>query len=344
MPQPGIRRSGRISKDIAITLIGSDMDGRVFSERTHTVVLSRHGAGITSCYILSAEQELLIRNEESNKEIEARIVGQIGSHGNKYIYGVAFLGDKVNFWGVEFPEMSDTEKLAEQILLECSSCHTRVNVDLSDLASDVMAVNESIVRYCRSCSSSTLWKHAAPGSTPSGDAFDSPSALTSPPSVTSWREPDRPSFAPAPKQLSENPRWIHADAARPAESWGPSLAQSSAMDVATIEAPSAATQPAVVTTKEPQENRRRHARTRVKFKACVRRASVEDDIVECEDMSRGGLSFKSSKQYFEKMLIEVAVPYSRNDQAIFVPAQIAFVQELPEQNLYRCGVTYLRSR
>jgi hypothetical protein len=65
--------------------------------------------------------------------------------------------------------------------------------------------------------------------------------------------------------------------------------------------------------------------------------------VACEDLSRGGLRFKSNRKYFEKMLVEVAVPYSPGDQAIFVPAQIAYVQELPEQNMYRCGVMYLRN-
>ncbi len=79
------------------------------------------------------------------------------------------------------------------------------------------------------------------------------------------------------------------------------------------------------------------------FKACVRRPNLEDDIVTCEDMSRGGLRFKSSQRYFEKTLIDVAVPYSPGDQAIFVSAQIVHVQELPEQKLYRCGVMYLRS-
>jgi hypothetical protein len=75
----------------------------------------------------------------------------------------------------------------------------------------------------------------------------------------------------------------------------------------------------------------------------VRRPGLPDDVVACEDMSRGGLRFKSTKKYFEKMLIDVAVPYSQGDQAIFVSAQIVYVQELPEQSLYRCGVMYLRS-
>jgi len=40
-----------------------------------------------------------------------------------------------------------------------------------------------------------------------------------------------------------------------------------------------------------------------------------NDVVACEDMSRGGLRFKSRRKYTEKMLIDVAVPYSPGDQA-----------------------------
>jgi hypothetical protein len=120
-------------------------------------------------------------------------------------------------------------------------------------------------------------------------------------------------------------------------------------EAAKAESPSAASFSAGLAVKEiaikekDRENRRKHARTRVNFKACVRRPGLPDDVVACEDMSRGGLRFKSSRKYFEKMLIEVAVPYAPSGQAIFVPAQIVFVQELPEQSTYRYGVMYLRS-
>jgi hypothetical protein len=50
------RRSGRVSVAVPILIIGSDAEGRVFSEETHTVVLSRHGAGIVSQYKLIASR------------------------------------------------------------------------------------------------------------------------------------------------------------------------------------------------------------------------------------------------------------------------------------------------
>ncbi|HXN51579.1 MAG TPA: PilZ domain-containing protein [Candidatus Acidoferrum sp.] len=331
MPPDGTRRSARIPKQIAISLVGSDIEGRVFSEQTKTVLLSRHGAGIISAYKLSAEQEIVIRSEESKKEIEARVVGQIGSDGATYIYGVAFLDPQINFWGIDFPDLSETERQAAKTLLECSSCHAREMADHSDLASDVMAVNQSIVRYCQKCGSSTLWKQPAP----SAEGPDLSAGADVPAGPGSSSAEERPSaFA--------GPAWMQTETRGPTATLEPVTARASAADVATAEPPTAAASAASLAAKG-QENRRKHARTRVNFKACVRRPGLPDDVVACEDMSRGGLRFKSSKQYFETTLIDVAVPYSPGGQAIFVPAQIRYVQELPEQKMYRCGVMYLRS-
>jgi hypothetical protein len=90
-------------------------------------------------------------------------------------------------------------------------------------------------------------------------------------------------------------------------------------------------------------NRRKHPRVQVHYSACIRNPQRADDIVTCEDMSKGGLRFTSRKQYYVHSFIEVAVPYQPGQPAIFVPAQIVFVEELPEQNLFRCGVQYLKS-
>ena len=78
-----LRRSGRLMKCVPILLIGSDCEGRVFSEETRAVVLSLHGAGVVSSYKLIAEQELVLRSIESNREAEIRIVGEIGSQDSR---------------------------------------------------------------------------------------------------------------------------------------------------------------------------------------------------------------------------------------------------------------------
>src|SRR5438045_9787362 len=91
MPPEGARRSSRIAKEIAILLVGSNMEGKMFSEQTKTVLLSRDGAGIVSQYALSAEQELILRRLDTNNEAEVRVVGDLGAQGKTYTYGVAFV-------------------------------------------------------------------------------------------------------------------------------------------------------------------------------------------------------------------------------------------------------------
>jgi PilZ domain len=50
-----VRRSGRFTIAVPILLIGSDSEGRVFSEETKTVIISLHGAGFLSPHKLVAD-------------------------------------------------------------------------------------------------------------------------------------------------------------------------------------------------------------------------------------------------------------------------------------------------
>ena len=293
----GVRRSSRVPKEISILLVGSDTEGKVFSENTKTVLLSRHGAGIISKYKLSAEQELILRRLDTNKETEVRVVGQIGAESDIYTYGVAFLDSTGNFWGIKFPLPADDEKEARTVLLECSSCAACERVEQSDLESDVYLVNEGIVRFCKKCGSSTFWKRASEG------AEETPVVV----------------------EMVED-RCI---------GWVDEEEETTAAAVVTkLPEPARAVRP---------ENRRKHVRTTVNFKACIRSFAHGDDIVICEDISRGGLRFKSRKPYTQKFKIEVAAPYSAGAPNIFVPAEIVHVQELKEEKKFRCGVIYLKS-
>lgn len=304
-----LRRSSRIPKELAILLTGSDMDGKGFSEMTKTVLLSRHGAGIISTYKLSAEQEIIIRYLDTNKEALVRVVGRIGSEGEIYTYGVAFADtSQIDFWGIDFAPISEKDKLARRVLLECGSCKQRETVDHSDVESDVLIINEGIVRFCKQCGDSTLWKRAP-------EAADEPTVLVAAGRDTTIASSAQTTTA-ASKQL-----------AAPAQT---------ASTLTTPQEPN--TTPAA-----SLDNRRKYARTKVNYKACVRRSGFADDVVTCEDMSKGGICFRSRKQYFVRSNIEVAVPYSPGGNAIFVPAEIAWVVEITKDKLYRCGVAYRRT-
>ena len=327
------RRGGRIPKQLAILLIGSDVEGRMFSERTKTVVLSRHGAGITSEHKLSAEQELVIRLVDSNREAEVRVVGQIGSAGDTYIYGVAFLQPDLNFWGLEFPPLTEEEKRASRTLLECTKCRSRETANHSDLESDVYAVNESIMRHCKRCGSSTLWRQ------PSGPVTE---AETKDPEPVALRRPGV--WQPDPRSS------IWADSQTQQSGFAESDSeQESTVTVAAPRPPLprpevAPVAPVKLVHSKDENNRRKHARTKVNFKARIRRPDGSDEVVACEDMSKGGIRFRSQRCYVEKAMIEVAVPYTPGDSAIFVPAQIAWVVDLPEQKMWRCGAAYIRNK
>ena len=92
-----------------------------------------------------------------------------------------------------------------------------------------------------------------------------------------------------------------------------------------------------------KSNRRRDVRTRVSFTVCVRQAASEE-IVECDNISRGGLSFRSRKSYTVGSTFEVAVPYSLGSPAIFVAATIRHVEALNVGSLFRYGAAYTRKR
>jgi hypothetical protein len=91
------------------------------------------------------------------------------------------------------------------------------------------------------------------------------------------------------------------------------------------------------------QNERKHVRLGVKLQACVRHAGFEDEIVATENVSRGGMCFKSHKIYLEGSRIDVAIPYSPYGANIFVPARIMRVQEITGENMKLYGVMYLKA-
>ena len=319
-----LRRSSRIPKEVAILLTGSDLDGKGFSEMTKTVLLSRHGAGIISTYKLSAEQEIIIRYLDTNREALVRVVGRIGSEGEVYTYGVAFVDhSNIDFWGIDFAPVSEREKQARRMLLECGNCKERETVEQSDVESDVFLINEGIVRFCKQCGDSTLWKRAS-------EVTEEQPVLVGAGSVaiaSSPVEAQNSVGTQAPQGSKASPIAPTPSVMQPSPGSQTSSAYSSPTD-----------RKAAV----PLDNRRKHPRTKVSYKASIRRSGFTDDLVTCEDMSKGGLCFKSRKQYFKGTDIEVAVPYSPGGNAIYVPAQIAWVVEITKDKLYKCGVSYRR--
>jgi hypothetical protein len=314
----GARRSGRISKEIAIVLSGADAAGRQFSERTRTLVLSLHGASVICHHKLIPEQEAYLRLISNNREIEVRICGQIGEREDGYIYGVAFADPEIDFWRMEFPPAEALLKDLLPVTLECSGCRRQISLQFDATEMDVYTVNEGSLRYCSRCSLSTIWKIAAPQG---GEK-------------TSFVPPETDLFEPEPTSAAEirlpvEPTLVPPNA--PAPPTPPASAPVAA-------APSALAPPA----KPAQPNRRSERRTKVKYNACIRISGWGEEVVPCEDMSRGGFCFHSKRQYSVETMIEASVPYTPGGCSIFVPAQIANATAV-QGGLFRYGAAYIRS-
>jgi PilZ domain len=354
-----IRRSSRIPKEIAILLTGSDMEGKGFSEMTKTVLLSRHGAGIVSTYKLYAEQEIILRYLDTNKEAVIRVVGRLGDEGDLFTYGAAFVDPNLtDFWGIDFPSATPQEKQARLVALECSTCGLRETVEHMEVESDVLMINEGIVRYCKECHDSTVWKRSAQAPDQVTQQVSAPAPEEEPVLVAATPQVKASSFVGASSVTADTPTFDAPQAsttmpAAPMISATPLAAPtpvvpttpsaSRSPSTARNEAPSPPVAPASASPAAPapkHDNRRKHARMKVTYKACVRRSGFPDDVVTCEDMSKGGVCFKSRKRYYTDIEIEVAVPYAPGGNAIFVPAKIAWVVELPSERLFRCGVAY----
>jgi hypothetical protein len=308
MPYQTSRRSGRLSKTIPILLIGASTEGRVFSEKTQTVVISLHGAGILSRNTFVAEQELILRSLETNREAAIRVLGEIGSQSGLYSYGVAFVDEQLDFWKVNFPPPPTSKAPREPLYLECSTCKAPVLLEHGDFEFDVCAIHGGLVRYCAQCSIATVWRLALQPAMPDlGILFPEGKSVTA-------------AASPASAKVAAG--------------------NNSKAKLLTLDLPGESIP-------EPQVNRRIHRRARVNYCACVRTREFGDDIVACIDMSRGGVALKTKHPYILASEILIAVPYSRespHSPAIFVSARIATRTIMPDNDFFRCGVQLIPVR
>jgi PilZ domain len=91
---------------------------------------------------------------------------------------------------------------------------------------------------------------------------------------------------------------------------------------------------------QPSRNK---PRVKARILACIRRRGFQEEVAVCEDLSRGGVAFRSRNQYPEGTRLEIAVPYSPGSGAIFVPIRVVSSRPIPSAGLHRHGAAYLKS-
>ncbi len=154
------RRSDRVSLELPIEVGGSDARGVDFFEPGRTVVVSRHGAKIFFHRVLPPNQEVTLLCKTTGQEAAARIVGQVQKLEHGYYYGVAFLDDAANPWEIEFPELTESERAAARVLLECAACHARKVTYLESSEAEVFEANRRLSLKCVRCGDMTVWRPA----------------------------------------------------------------------------------------------------------------------------------------------------------------------------------------
>jgi len=269
----GIRQSDRISLQLQVDASWSNSSGTVDRQSAQTLLVSRNGGVIRLKEKLFAGQEISLCRKlegDQSKTVRARIVAEIDREPEGFIYAIAILDPRADFWDIDFPAPHKAQEALARLLMECSFCQRREVVYLNEMELKSFEIRKCIARLCRHC--------------------DSPSI------------------------------WIEAQSESSVEEALPSR---SAVEERVI----------------PRRNR---TRVKARVLACIRRRGFQEEVAVCEDLSKGGISFRSRNQYPEGTRLEVAVPYTPGAGAIFVPIRIVFSQPIPNAGLFRHGATYLR--
>ena len=81
-------------------------------------------------------------------------------------------------------------------------------------------------------------------------------------------------------------------------------------------------------------------RIKLRLVACVRHRGHDEEAV-CENVSEGGVSFRSRTRYAKGSQIEIAVPFRPGTRPIFVRGRIVFSLPVRGAGLFRHGVAYI---
>lgn len=90
--------------------------------------------------------------------------------------------------------------------------------------------------------------------------------------------------------------------------------------------------------------KRKHSRLKMRMEMCVRSIEHGDDVVQLDDISRGGFGFRSRARYRKDQRIEAATNYQPGGPNIFVPARITSAGRAASDGFARYGAAYISEK
>jgi hypothetical protein len=155
------RRSERILLTLPVLVAGADSSGVEFAEETHTVVLNREGALIALQHSMTPQDTVRIFNLQNDAAANFRVVGRTGpatQEGTEW--GVEYLKEGMNIWGIDFPVQQRETELNAAALLECQACKNKFFWPVTLMEVEVLSSTGIIQNFCDKCGKPTNWAYA----------------------------------------------------------------------------------------------------------------------------------------------------------------------------------------
>lgn len=142
---------------LPVEVIGADLFGQQFFERTCTLAILRNGITVSLEQKLGPDSEVILRNPETGEEAIAFVVGHLPEDKTGNAYGLVFLDPTVNPWHIQFPAAESPKT----VHLECSGCHTVCALSLSDIELEIFHARKELRRSCGICNSFMAWRETS---------------------------------------------------------------------------------------------------------------------------------------------------------------------------------------
>ena len=155
------RCSERVLLTIPVQVVGTDVKGKPFNERTFTLVINRQGGSINLRSSPRVGDHITITNLQTKKSCPFKVcVSPKTLRGGAAEWGVRSLELNPDFWGVRFPEREDHGSVQVYIsaVIECVTCHYREMVELKEGQFGSLAERGVLIRDCHKCGGAKEWK------------------------------------------------------------------------------------------------------------------------------------------------------------------------------------------